>query len=159
MRGEATAVGVDPASESSSVSAVTVGVFASIGALVGAAALVTALAIEPPPIGWVGFAVVSAVVVDLGAVAMVAFPRMRASLLAPFVAPGGAEESMLSTVRLLHERHIPATGSVGADSYRLGRGLLARERALTPVQVMQVIVPSTLSGAVSDGLTEAGVAQ
>ncbi len=152
MRGEATVVGVDPANESSSVSAVTVGVFASIGA----AALVTALAIEPPPIGWVGFAVVSAVVVDLGAVAMVAFPRMRASLLAPFVAPGGAEESMLSTVRLLHERHIPATGS---DSYRLGRGLLARERALTPVQVMQVIVPSSFSGAVSDRLTEAGVAQ
>jgi hypothetical protein len=153
MKGEVTAVGVDPASESSSASAVTVGVFASIGALVGVAALVTALAIEPPAIGWVGFAVVSAVVVGLGAVAMLAFPRMRASLQAPSVAPGGERRS---TVRLLHERHIPATGSVGADSYWLEQGLLARERALTPVQVTQAIVPSTLSGAVSDRLTEAG---
>jgi len=198
-------------------------VFASIGVFLGVAALVTALAIKPPAIGWLGFGVVSVVVVGLGAVAVSAFPHMRTSLQAPSVAPDGkrrllvvadaccsellicnaiadrldgaaavhlvvpvrvsrlhyvtddeaeerrdAEESMLSFVRLLHERHIEATGSVGGDdpleaiadalawfpatevllavppakdSYWLEQGLLARERALTPVAVTQVLVP------------------
>jgi hypothetical protein len=95
-----------------------------------------------------------------------------------------AEESMLISIRLLQQRGIPATGSVGGDdpleaiadalawfpatevllavppaedTYWLERGLLARERALTTVAVTQAVVPSALSGAANDQRTEAEV--
>lgn len=60
-------------------------IFASIGAVVAVAALVTAL-IDPPAVSWVGFAIVSALVVGLGAAATLLVPRIRVSPARPGVA-------------------------------------------------------------------------
>lgn len=45
-------------------------IFASIAVLLGAAAFVTAFVVDPPPLGWIGFAIASALVIGLG-------PRQR----------------------------------------------------------------------------------
>ncbi|MGH3117061.1 MAG: hypothetical protein ACRDQ2_08105 [Gaiellales bacterium] len=61
-------------------------IFASIAAVLVAAALITALVVDPPALGWVGFAIASAVVVGLGAAATLVVPRMRVSAQTPAVA-------------------------------------------------------------------------
>jgi GABA permease len=60
-------------------------IFASIAAVLAVAALVTAL-IDPPALGWVGFAIVSTLVVGLGAAATLLVPRIRVSPARPAVA-------------------------------------------------------------------------
>ena len=52
-------------------------IFASIASVLVVAALITAFAIDPPTLGWVGFALASAIVVGLGAAATLVLPRMR----------------------------------------------------------------------------------
>lgn len=54
----------------------TLVVVASLSALL-AAALTTALVIAPPLLGWIGFAIVSLIVLGLGVAAVFAVPRMR----------------------------------------------------------------------------------
>jgi hypothetical protein len=61
-------------------------IFASIAAVLIVAAFVTAFVIDPPALGWVGFAIASAVVVGLGAAATLVLPRMRVSAPRPAVA-------------------------------------------------------------------------
>jgi GABA permease len=61
-------------------------IFASIGAVLAVAGLVTAFVLDPPALGWVGFALASAVVVGLGAAATLLLPRMRVSPPRPAVA-------------------------------------------------------------------------
>jgi hypothetical protein len=56
---------------------------ASTGAVLLAYGLVVALAIKPPPLGWVGFAIASAVVLGLAALAPLAFERTRVSARRP----------------------------------------------------------------------------
>lgn len=69
-------------------------IFASIAAVVAVAALVTASIIQPPALGWVGFAAASAVVVGLGVAATLLVPRMRVSAPRPAVA-GDADRRLL----------------------------------------------------------------
>jgi hypothetical protein len=71
-------------------------IFASIAAALVGAALVTAFVVDPPALGWVGFAVASAVVVGLGAAATVLLPRMRVS--PPTPAPATDRERRLLVV-------------------------------------------------------------
>jgi hypothetical protein len=61
-------------------------IFASIAVVLVVAVLVTAFFIDPPALGWVGFAIVSAVAFSLGAAGTVLVPRMRVSPLRPAVA-------------------------------------------------------------------------
>jgi hypothetical protein len=61
-------------------------IFASIAAVLVGAAVVTAFVVDPPALGWIGFAVASAVVVGLGAAATVLLPRMRVSPPTPALA-------------------------------------------------------------------------
>ena len=61
-------------------------IFASIAAVLAVAALVTAFVIDPPALGWIGFAIASAVVVGLGAAATLMVPRTRVSAPRPAVA-------------------------------------------------------------------------
>jgi GABA permease len=61
-------------------------IFTAIAAVLLGAALVTAFVVNPPALGWVGFAVASAVAVGLGAAATVLIPRMRVSPPRPAVA-------------------------------------------------------------------------
>ncbi len=51
--------------------------YASTGVVLLALTLLVAFLLEPPLLGWVGFAVVCAIVLSLGTVATIAFPRMR----------------------------------------------------------------------------------
>jgi hypothetical protein len=69
-------------------------IFASIAAVLAVAVLVTAFVIDPPALGWVGFAIASAVVVGLGAAATLVLPRMRVSAPRPAVA-GDADRRLL----------------------------------------------------------------
>jgi hypothetical protein len=61
-------------------------IFAPIVVLLVVAGLFTAFIVDPPALGWVGFAIVSAAVVGLAAVATVLVPRMRLSAQRPAVA-------------------------------------------------------------------------
>jgi hypothetical protein len=61
-------------------------IFAGIGAVLVVAGLVTAFVVDPPALGWVGFAIASAVVLGLGAGGTLVVPRMRVSARSPAVA-------------------------------------------------------------------------
>jgi hypothetical protein len=61
-------------------------IFASIAAVLVVAGLVTAFVVDPPALGWVGFAIASAVIVGLGAGATLLVPRARVSAPSPAVA-------------------------------------------------------------------------
>jgi hypothetical protein len=61
----------------------TVVILAVLAAAVAAYGLIVGLVIEPPPLGWVGFAIVSAVVLGLGMLVPLAFERTRVSALRP----------------------------------------------------------------------------
>lgn len=54
-------------------------IFASIGAVLVACAAVILFVIQPPPIGWLGFAIVSILLLAMGALAPLAFERTRVS--------------------------------------------------------------------------------
>jgi hypothetical protein len=62
-------------------------IFSSIGALLCAAALVFALAVDPPATAWIWFAIVSIITLGLGALGPLAFERTRVSAQRPAVAP------------------------------------------------------------------------
>jgi hypothetical protein len=61
-------------------------IFSSIGALLVTAGLIVFFAIDPPALGWVGFAIVSVIVLGLGGLAPLAFERTRVSAQRPAVA-------------------------------------------------------------------------
>jgi hypothetical protein len=61
----------------------TVVLLTSIGAILVAYGLLVAFVIKPPPLGWVGFAIVSAVVLALAVLAPLAFERTRVSARRP----------------------------------------------------------------------------
>jgi hypothetical protein len=199
-------------------------ILSTIGATLVIYALIVALVIHPPTLGWVGFAIVSIIVLGLSALAPVAFERTRVSPQRPAVGldrekrllvvadshcsedalsdeiaarlPGtvlvhlvvpvrvshlhfltddefneaqDAERSMLTSVGLLRQRGVSATGSLGSDkplesmtdalgffpaddvllatppdgeSYWLERDLLEKACGLTTVPVRQVVVPA-----------------
>jgi len=62
---------------------------ALIGVVLLAAALVAAFLLHPPVLGWIGFAVVCAIVFGLATVATIASSRMRVNPQRPAVAPDG----------------------------------------------------------------------
>ncbi len=201
--------------------------FALIGIVLFAAALVPALFLHPPLLGWIGFTVVCAIMLGLATVARFVFSSMRFNPQRPAVRPDSeprllvvadehsgspglwqeiyarlagavavhvvvpvrvshvhyltndesaesseAEDRVRLAVGLLRQRGVSVTGEVGSDdplesmtdalgsfpatrvllatsteqdSYWLERGLLAKARALTPLEVDQVVVPPTQS--------------
>jgi hypothetical protein len=58
-------------------------ILAAIGATVAAYALVVALFIRPPSLGWAGFSIVAIILLGLGALAPLAFERTRVSAQRP----------------------------------------------------------------------------
>lgn len=212
---------------SSTAKAGVVALFGSTGILLLATALLVAFLLRPPLLGWVGFALVCAIMVALTAVAAVAFPRLRVSAAQPAAAVDGetrllvvadehcgspglwkAIDSRLAgavavhlvvPVRVSHLHYltndesgesreasdrvrlaaglfsqpgVSVTGGVGSDdplesitdalavfpatrvllatstdqdSYWLEKGLLAKARRLTPLEVSHVVVPPTAS--------------
>jgi hypothetical protein len=61
-------------------------IYASTGGVLVALALLVAFLLEPPLLGWVGFAVVCAIVLSLATVVTIVFPRMRVNPQRPAVA-------------------------------------------------------------------------
>jgi hypothetical protein len=61
-------------------------IFVSLAAVLIVAAFVTVFVVRPPALGWVGFAIVSAAVAGLGAVATLVLPRIRVSAPKPATA-------------------------------------------------------------------------
>jgi len=61
----------------------TLVILAVLAAALVADGLIAAFVIKPPLLGWLGFAIVSAVVLGLGILAPVAFERTRVSALRP----------------------------------------------------------------------------
>lgn len=58
-------------------------IFASTGASLVAYGSLVALVIKPPPLGWIGFAILSTIILGLAALAPLAFERTRVSALRP----------------------------------------------------------------------------
>jgi len=54
-------------------------IFASVVAVLVVAGLVTAFAVEPPLLGWIGFGMAAIIVAGLGVVATLSIPRLRVS--------------------------------------------------------------------------------
>jgi hypothetical protein len=69
-------------------------ILSAVGAALLMYALIVAFAIHPPLLGWVGFAIVSIIVLGLGALAPLAFERTRVSPLRP-AANGDARKRLL----------------------------------------------------------------
>src|SRR5947208_10869915 len=200
-------------------------IYASTGVVLLALALLVAFLLAPPLLGWVGFAVVCAIVLSLVTVVTIVFPRMRVNPQRPAVAldhqsrllvvadehcgspalwqeiyarldgavavhlvvpvrvshlhyltndereeSRDAEDRARLAIELLRHRGVSVTGGVGSDdplesmtdalgsfpatrvllatstehdSYWLERGLLAKARTLTPLEVSHVVVPPT----------------
>ncbi len=134
-------------------------IFASIAAVLVAAGLIAAFALELPMLGWVGFGIVSTIAIGLGVVATVAVPRMRVSAQEPAVAHDQERrllviaDAQCSEAGLCDEIHARLDGAVAVhlvvpvrvsqESYWLERGLLAKARALTEVAATQVVVSPT----------------
>jgi hypothetical protein len=213
--------------------------FAATGFVLLAAAVAVAFLLHPPLLGWVGFALVWAIVLGLATFAAVVFPRLRVSAQRPaeppdsekrllvvadercgspglwrsiearlagavavhlvvpvrvshlhYVTNDEASESRAAkdraglAVELLRQQGISVTGgagsddplesmtdalgsfpathvllatSTGQDSYWLEPDLLAKARALTPLEVSQVVVPPN-APAQSDGTQQAAQA-
>ena len=70
-------------------------VVVALAAVLAAAALAMALAFDPPSLMWVGFAVLSLVVIALGLVATLAVPSMRVSPPAPALASDPAHRLLV----------------------------------------------------------------
>ncbi|HEY7149426.1 MAG TPA: hypothetical protein VH420_08270 [Gaiellaceae bacterium] len=104
-------------------------VFLSTGAVVVAYGLLVALVIEPPLLGWIGFAIVSTVILCLGALAPLAFERTRVNPLRP--AHSADRQTKLLVVADPH-----------CDESALSREVLAR---LGDVAAVHVIVPVRVS--------------
>jgi hypothetical protein len=67
----------------------------AITAVLVVAALVTAVSVDPPTLGWVGFAIVCMVVIALASAAMVLIPRMRVSPPRPAEVTDGAQRLLV----------------------------------------------------------------
>ena len=91
----------------------TVAILAVLAAALVAYGLIVAFLLKPPPLGWVGFAIVSVVVLGLGLLVPVAFERTRVSALRPaepttpqrrllVIADPNADASALSDTILAH---------------------------------------------------------
>jgi hypothetical protein len=78
-------------------------IYASTSIALLALGLLVALLLQPPLLGWVGFAVVCAIVVSL-AVATIAFPRMRVNPQRPAVARGRASGYLSSPTSIAVHR-------------------------------------------------------
>jgi hypothetical protein len=106
----------------------TVVLLASIGAVLAVYGLIVGVVVRPPALGWVGFAIVSAVVLGLGALAPLAFERTRVSAPRPAHAVDRQE-------RLL----------VVADSHCNEDALCEAILALGHVAAVHVVVPTRVS--------------
>lgn len=70
-------------------------VLASLAAVLASAALATALLLELPPLGWLGFAVLTLIVFAIGVAATLATPRLRVAPPAPAVADDRAQRLLV----------------------------------------------------------------
>lgn len=103
-------------------------IFASIAAVLGGYGLVTAMLIKPPPLGWVGFAILSGVVLGLTALAPLAFERTRVSPLRPADAVD-------------RQRRLLVIADSHCDESELCEAILARRRDA----IVHVVVPVRVS--------------
>jgi hypothetical protein len=106
----------------------TVVILAALAAVLVAYGLIVGFVIKPPPLGWVGFAIVSVVVLGLGMLAPVAFERTRVSALRP-------AEATTSQKRLL------VIADPSSDASALSDTILAR----LGDAIVHVVVPLRVS--------------
>ena len=104
-------------------------IFASTAAVLVAYGSLVAFVIKPPPLGWIGFAIVSMVILGLAALAPLAFERTRVSALRP-------ADSVDRQTRLL------VVADSHCDERALCEEILAR---LGDASVVQVVVPVRVS--------------
>jgi hypothetical protein len=106
----------------------TVVMLAALAAALVAYALIVGFLIKPPPLGWVGFAIVSAVVLGLGMLGPLASERTRVSALRP-------AEAITTQRRLL------VIADPRANARALGDAILARHDDA----LVHVVVPVRVS--------------
>jgi hypothetical protein len=103
-------------------------IFAVIAAVLAAYGLLVATLIKPPPLGWVGFAILAGVVLALTALAPLAFERTRVSPLRPAdtADPGGK-------LLVVADSHCDESALCEAIIARLGDAVLVH--VVVPVRV------------------------
>ena len=106
----------------------TVVILAALAAALVAYGLIVWFVIKPPPLGWVGFAIVSAVVLGLGMLVPLAFERTRVSALRP------AEAT-------IPQRRLLVVADPNSDASALSDTILAR----LGDAVVHVVVPLRVS--------------
>jgi hypothetical protein len=106
----------------------TVVLLAALAAALVAYGLIVGFLIKPPPLGWVGFAIVSAVVLGLGVLEPLAFERTRVSALRPAEA-------------ITPQRRLLVIADPHADARAIGDTILARHGDA----IVHVVVPVRVS--------------
>jgi hypothetical protein len=104
-------------------------ILATLAAALLAYGLIVGFVIKPPLLGWVGFAIVSAVVLGLGALAPLAFERTRVSALRPARTVSG-------------QRRLLVVADPHCNEFALRDAILAR---LGEAIVVHVVVPVRVS--------------
>jgi hypothetical protein len=116
-------------------------IFAALAAVLLIAALVTAVAVDPPALGWIGFAIAAIIAFNLGILATLLIPRMRVSAPTP-VAPFDQKRRLL----VVADAHCSATA--------LCREIQAHLKDVTAVHLVVPIRVSHLHFLTNDELAE-----
>ena len=104
-------------------------ILASIGVGLAAYALIIALVIHPPAVGWLGFAIMAIVLLGLGALAPIAFERTRVSAQRP-------------AARFDREQRLLVIADSACNETALSKEIVAR---LAGVVAVHLVVPVRVS--------------
>ena len=104
-------------------------ILASIGVGLAAYALIIALVIHPPAVGWLGFAIMASVLLGLGALAPIAFERTRVSAQRP-------------AARFDREQRLLVLADSACNETALSKEIVAR---LAGVVAVHLVVPVRVS--------------
>ena len=120
--------------------------YASTGVVLLVLALLVVFLLQPPLLGWVGFAVVCAIVLSFATVATIAFPRMRVNPQRPAVA-------------LDHESRLLVVADEHCGSPALWQQIYARVDAAVAVHLVVPVRVSHLHYLTNDEREESSLAE
>jgi hypothetical protein len=140
---------------------------ASLAAVLAAAALATALVLDPPRLWWIGVAAVSLTVFALGAGATLAVPRLRVSTLVPAMVRDRAHRLLVVADAICSPSALVVDAICGqslddvavhlvvpvrfshlhllTDNESRERRQAERSLSLATIEVRQVVIPAALS--------------
>jgi hypothetical protein len=116
-------------------------IFAALAAVLLIAALVTAVAVDPPTLGWIGFAIAAIIAFNLGILATLLIPRMRVSAPRPVAA-------------FDHKRRLLVVADAQCSATALCREIQAHVKDVTALHLVVPVRVSHLHFLTNDELAE-----